>query len=41
MRVVEVGQYSVTRDAGEFQQTVVCREGRSRLWPIQLWPIGF
>ena len=26
MRVVEVGQYFVTRDAGEFQQTVVCRE---------------
>ena len=26
MRVVEVGQYFVTRDAGEFQQTVPCRE---------------
>ena len=26
MRVVEVGQYFVTRDAGEFQQTVGCRE---------------
>ena len=26
MRVVEVGQYFVTRDAGEFQQTVACRE---------------
>ena len=26
MRVVEVGQYFVTRDVGEFQQTVVCRE---------------
>ena len=26
MRVVEVGQYLVTRDAGEFQQTVACRE---------------
>ena len=26
MRVVEVGQYFVTRDAGEFKQTVVCRE---------------
>ena len=25
MRVVEVGQYLVTRDAGEFQQTVACR----------------
>ena len=25
-RVVEVGQYFVTRDAGEFQQTVACRE---------------
>ena len=26
MRVVEVGQYFVTRDAGEFLQTVACRE---------------
>ena len=26
MRFVEVGQYFVTRDAGEFQQTVACRE---------------
>ena len=26
MRVVEVGQYFVIRDAGEFQQTVACRE---------------
>ena len=26
MRVVEVGQFFVTRDAGEFQQTVACRE---------------
>ena len=26
MRVVEFGQYSVTKDAGEFQQTVACRE---------------
>ena len=26
MRVVEVGQYFATRDAGEFQQTVACRE---------------
>ena len=26
MRVVEVGQYFVTRDAGEFQQTVACRD---------------
>ena len=26
MRVVEVGQCFVTRDAGEFQQTVACRE---------------
>ena len=26
MRVVEIGQYFVTRDVGEFQQTVVCRE---------------
>ena len=26
MRLVEVGQYFVTRDAGEFQQTVACRE---------------
>ena len=26
MRVVEVGQYFVTRDAGEFQQIVACRE---------------
>ena len=26
MRVIEVGQYFVTRDAGEFQQTVACRE---------------
>ena len=26
MRVVEVGQYFVTRDAGEFQQTVACLE---------------
>ena len=26
MRVVEVGQHFVTRDAGEFQQTVACRE---------------
>ena len=26
MRVVEVGQYFVTRDAGNFQQTVACRE---------------
>ena len=26
MRIVEVGQYFVTRDAGEFQQTVACRE---------------
>ena len=26
MCVVEVGQYFVTRDAGEFQQTVACRE---------------
>ena len=26
MRVVEVGQYFVTRDVGEFQQTVACRE---------------
>ena len=26
MRVVEVGQYFVTRDAGEFKQTVACRE---------------
>ena len=26
MRVVEVGQYFVTRNAGEFQQTVACRE---------------
>ena len=26
MRVVEVGQYFVTRDAGEFQQTVACRQ---------------
>ena len=26
MRVVEVGKYFVTRDAGEFQQTVACRE---------------
>ena len=26
MRVVEVGQYFVTRDAGEFQHTVGCRE---------------
>ena len=25
-RVVEVGQYFVTRDAGEFQQTIACRE---------------
>ena len=26
MRVVEVGQYFATRDAGEFKQTVACRE---------------
>ena len=26
MRVVEVGQHFVTRNAGEFQQTVACRE---------------
>ena len=26
MRVVEVGQYFVTRNAGEFQRTVACRE---------------
>ena len=26
MRVVEVGEYFVTRDAGEFQQAVACRE---------------
>ena len=26
MRVVEVGRYFVTREAGEFQQTVACRE---------------
>ena len=26
MRVVEVGQYFVTKDTGEFQQTVACRE---------------
>ena len=26
MRIVEVGQYFVTRDAGEFQQTVACRQ---------------
>ena len=26
MRVVEVGQYFVTRNVGEFQQTVACRE---------------
>ena len=26
MSVVEVGQYFVTRDAGEFKQTVACRE---------------
>ena len=26
VRVVEVGQYFVTRNAGEFQQAVVCRE---------------
>ena len=26
MRVVEVGQYFVTRNAGEFQHTVACRE---------------
>ena len=26
MRVVEVGQYFVTRNASEFQQTIVCRE---------------
>ena len=26
MRVVEVGQYFVTRNASEFQQTVACRE---------------
>ena len=26
MRVVEVGQYFATRGAGEFQQTVACRE---------------
>ena len=26
MRIVEVGQYFVTRDAGEFLQTVACRE---------------
>ena len=26
MRVVEVGQYFVVRDAGEFKQTVACRE---------------
>ena len=26
MRIVEVGQYFVTRDAGEFQQTVACLE---------------
>ena len=26
MRVVEAGQYFVTRDAGEFKQTVACRE---------------
>ena len=26
MRIVEVGQYFMTRDAGEFQQTVACRE---------------
>ena len=26
MRVVEVGQYFVTRDTGEFQQTMACRE---------------
>ena len=26
MRVVEVGQFFVTRDAGEFKQTVACRE---------------
>ena len=26
IRVVEIGQYFVTRDAGEFQQTVACRE---------------
>ena len=26
LRVVEIGQYFVTRDAGEFQQTVACRE---------------
>ena len=26
MRAVEVGQYFVTRDAGEFQHTIACRE---------------
>ena len=26
MRIVEVGQYFVTRNAGEFQHTVACRE---------------
>ena len=26
MRVIEVGKYFVTRDAGEFKQTVACRE---------------
>ena len=26
VRVVEVGQYFMTRDAGEFNQTVACRE---------------
>ena len=26
MRVVEIGQYFVTKDTGEFQQTVACRE---------------
>ena len=37
MRVVEVGQYFVTRDAGEFQQTVACREytrGNMRIGPV-------
>ena len=26
VRVVEVGQYFMTKDTGEFQQTVACRE---------------
>ena len=43
MRVVEVGQYFVTRNAGEFQQTVACREytlpkgwiqGNMRIGPV-------